>query len=102
MLPRTSASALEAKAISAELPAARSQRGSPKNAWYQRSDRPGGGNSRDDALENDIGTTTAIGRQRNSRTAPANSASSQRPKAPSSAISGRAQHQAELWAPTRR
>ncbi len=75
MLPSTSAAALEASATSAELPAARSQRGSPKNEWYQRSEKPGGGNSSEDALENDIGTTTAIGRQRNSSTAPPHSAS---------------------------
>ena len=75
MLPSASASTLAASATINEFCAARSHLGSPKNNSYHRSERPGGGNSRDDALENDIGTTTAIGRQRNSSTAPPNSAS---------------------------
>jgi len=75
MLPSASAARLEAPATRAELAAARSQRGSAKNEWYQRSERPGGGKASEEALENDIGTTTAIGRQRNSSTAPANRAS---------------------------
>ena len=69
---------LDASAISAEVPAARIHLGSPKNEWYQRSDKPGGGNSSELALENDIGTTTAIGRHRNRSTPPPTTASRKR------------------------
>ena len=74
MLPSASADPLATSATISEFCAARSHRGSPKKDTYQRSDQPGGGNSSDDALENDIGTTTAIGRHRNKRTAPPNRA----------------------------
>src|ERR1044072_4024296 len=59
---------LASPASSTELVPASSQRESPKKVPYQRSDRPGGGNSSDFALENDIVTTMTTGRQRKAST----------------------------------
>src|SRR5882724_13014228 len=68
MVPSSSAMVLASPASSTELVPASSQRSSPKNAPYQRSDRPGGGNSSDFALEKDIVTTMMTGRQRKAST----------------------------------
>ena len=43
------------------------QRGSPKNASYQRSEKPGGGKVSARAGENDIGMTIRIGTVRKTR-----------------------------------
>src|SRR5690348_17068270 len=59
---------LASPASSTELVPASSQRESPKKVPYQRSDRPGGGNSSDFALENDIVTTMTTGRHRKAST----------------------------------
>src|SRR5512145_2603888 len=56
-------------ASASELIPASTQRSSLKKLSYQRSDRLGGGNCSDWALENDIGTTIRIGRHRKERTA---------------------------------
>src|SRR5262249_12831859 len=45
------------------------QRGSPKKAWYQRKEKPGGGNVRARAGEKDIGITIRIGTVRKTRPA---------------------------------
>src|SRR5688500_3549771 len=58
----------DAASISELIPAS-TQRSSLKKLSYHRSDRLGGGNWRDCALENDIGTTIRIGRQRKERMA---------------------------------
>src|SRR5712692_8323816 len=59
---------LASPASSTELVPASSQTSSLKKAAYQRSDRPGGGNSSDFALEKDIATTMMTGRQRKAST----------------------------------
>ena len=79
MLPSTSAATLEAERHQRRRARRAQPAGSPKNDSYQRNDRPGGGNASELALENDIGTTTAIGRQRNRSTAPPKTASRKRP-----------------------
>src|SRR5258705_12218427 len=77
---------LASPASSTELVPASSQRESPKKVPYQRSDRPGGGNSSDFALENDITTTMITGRQRKAstriETAPSQAAGPRDPTVP--------------------
>src|SRR4029450_8013221 len=43
------------------------QRGSPKKAWYQRSEKPGGGKVSARAGENEMGMTISNGTVRNTR-----------------------------------
>src|SRR5690554_6910185 len=74
---------LAATAISTEFISACSHRSSPKKDLYQRSEKPGGGNSSELALENDMGITTAIGRHRNTSTRILVAASITRPGRPS-------------------
>ena len=54
-------------AIVADAAIASIQRGSPKKASYQRSDRPGGGKVSARAEENDIGITISSGTVRKAR-----------------------------------
>ena len=61
-------SVLAYQPISTEFRSAVSQRGSPRKESYQRSEKPGGGNSSELALENDIGITMSAGRHRKAST----------------------------------
>src|SRR5262249_44640409 len=85
---------LASPASSTELVPASSQRESPKKVPYQRKLRPGGGNSSDFALENDIATTMITGRQRKAstriETTPSHAAGARDPIVPLGATSVRA------------
>src|SRR3979409_2350308 len=66
-LPSTRAATDDRAASAAEVHMASIQRGSPKNASYQRKEKPGGGKVSARAEEKDIGTTISSGTVRKTR-----------------------------------
>ena len=87
--PSTTEIIADAAAITAECQKASIQFGSEKNFSYQRSEKPGGGKVRKEALLNEITITTRIGRISVAITAPARMKTVQLPQAGLSRLSSR-------------